>query len=219
MELSAPEVRVVGCLIEKQLSTPTQYPLTLNALMAACNQTTSREPVVRYEEHTVEGALQSLKEARLVRFVLPSHGRSVVRYRQVLDERLALDDRQLALLAVLTLRGPQTIGELRAHTDRMASFDDLAGIEHDLGLLADHPERLATRQERRAGHKEARWVHLLGDPPPPDVAPGEALRPDPLPGAPAETPGGALEDRVRTLESEVAELRGALEALRDELGA
>src|SRR5665213_4401191 len=124
-ELPADEVRVLGSLIEKRLTTPQQYPLTLNALVLACNQTSNRDPVVHYDESVVESALSQLKDQRLVRFVLPSHGRSVVRYRHVLDEVLGVDDRQLALLAVLLLRGPQTVGELRTRTERMVDFEDL----------------------------------------------------------------------------------------------
>src|SRR5580658_4968748 len=106
MQLSAEEGRVVGSLIEKQLTTPQQYPLTLNALVLACNQSSNRDPVVSYAERTVEETLAALKGAGLVRFVHPSHGRSVIRYRQVVEERLALEDRELALLGVLLLRGP-----------------------------------------------------------------------------------------------------------------
>src|SRR5579875_2465837 len=122
MNLDTVEGRVVGSLIEKQLTTPQQYPLTLNGLTLACNQTSNREPVVSYTEAEVQEALDRLREKGLIRKVLPSHGRSVVRFRHVLDERLALDARQLALLGGLLLRGPQTVGELRTRTDRMASF-------------------------------------------------------------------------------------------------
>src|SRR5580698_6599380 len=109
MELSAEAARVIGSLVEKQLTTPDQYPLTLKALVAACNQASNRDPVVTYDEHQVMATLNGLKEQRLVRFVLPSHGRSAVRYRHVIDETLALDQRQSALFAVLLLRGPQTV--------------------------------------------------------------------------------------------------------------
>src|ERR1700722_5530568 len=123
MKLSAQEARVLGSLVEKELTTPQQYPLTLKSLVGACNQATNRDPVVDYGEGTVMSVLNALKERRLVRFVLPSHGRTAVRYRHVLGEALALDQRQCALLAVLLLRGPQTIGELRSRTERMADFD------------------------------------------------------------------------------------------------
>src|SRR6202167_2782713 len=132
MQLSPECARVLGALVEKGLATPQQYPLTINALQSACNQTSNREPVVSYDETTVLAALHELKDQRLVRFVLPSHGRSVVRYRHVLDEALGLDPRPCAILAVLLLRGAQTTGELRIRTERMTRFDGLHGVEHEL---------------------------------------------------------------------------------------
>src|SRR5271165_6337389 len=125
MKLSPVEARVIGSLAEKQLTTPQQYPLTLNALVLACNQSSNREPVVDYDDTIVETALSTLKDAKLLRFVHPSHGRSVTRYRQVMDEHFGLDARGLAVLAVLILRGPQTLGELRARTERMADFEHI----------------------------------------------------------------------------------------------
>ena len=152
---------MLGSLVEKALSTPQQYPLTLSALVAACNQTSNREPVVSYDEQTVQAALHELKDLRLVRFVLPSHGRSVVRYRQVLDENLGLDARQSAVLAVLLLRGPQTVGELRLRTERMSRFDGLDEVQHELDLLGARDEPLAANVGRRPGQKEERWATLL----------------------------------------------------------
>ena len=151
MRLSPPCARVLGSLVEKALTTPQHYPLTLNSLAAACNQASNREPVVSYDEATVDAALHELKDERLVRFVLPSHGRSVVRYRHVLDEALGLDAGQSAILAMLLLRGAQTVGELRARTERMAPFDGLHGVEHELELLAAHEEPLATQRGTPAG--------------------------------------------------------------------
>ncbi len=167
--LSTRQGRVVGSLIEKQLVTPQQYPLTLNALVLACNQASNREPVVSYTEEEVVGVLDELKERRLVRFVLPSHGRSVVRYRHVLDEAFGVDAPQLAIVATLLLRGPQTVGELRTRTDRMARFDGLAQVEHELALLAGAVPPLAARLARRAGQKEERWTELLLEPGPAPV--------------------------------------------------
>ena len=157
MQLSAEGARVLGSLVEKELVTPSQYPLTIAALVAACNQSSNRDPVVSYDEGTVIATLDDLKGQRLVRFVLPSHGRSAVRYRHVLDETLALDGRQRAVLAVLLLRGPQTIGELRLRTDRMAAFDSLAEVEHELDYLGAREEPLVARLGRRPGQKEERW--------------------------------------------------------------
>jgi hypothetical protein len=161
VQLSLEHGRVIGCLIEKQLTTPQQYPLTLNALVLACNQASNRDPVVCYDDHLVQRALAWLKEAGLVRFVYPSHGRSVTRYRQVLDEFLALDVEALALLAVLLLRGPQTAGELRIRTERMARFDDLASVDTELDHLGARTEPLVMRLARRPGQKEERWVEVL----------------------------------------------------------
>ena len=152
---------MLGSLVEKALTTPQQYPLTINALVAACNQTSNREPVVHYDEATVLDALDELKDRRLVRFVLPSHGRSVLRYRQVLEETMGLDSRQCAILAVLLLRGAQTVGELRIRTERMAQFDGLDEVEHELDLLASSEEPLARNVGRRPGQKEERWASLL----------------------------------------------------------
>jgi uncharacterized protein YceH (UPF0502 family) len=246
--LSAPQGRIVGSLIEKQLVTPQQYPLTLNALVLACNQASNREPVVAYTEEQVVGALDELKERRLVRFVLPSHGRSVVRYRHVLDEAFGVDAPQLAILAMLLLRGPQTIGELRTRTDRMASFDGLAAVEHELALLAGAAPPLVARLARRPGQKEERWDELLrepdlsGDTPP---VPGSVGRPGSLdipvlPGAPGGSPSTVTEESpgsptaappselassmaelrsdVDRLTSDVVSLRAALEELRASLG-
>ena len=226
MRIGTEEARVVGSLIEKRLTTPQHYPLTLNALVLACNQASNRDPVVHYDESVVEVALAQLKDRRLVRFVLPSHGRSVVRYRQVLDEVLGVDDRQLALLAVLLLRGPQTVGELRTRTERMVAFDDLGSVEHDLELMADMSEGLVERLGRRPGQKEERWAQLLADNQGPDtpgpdtpgseheLAPaGEAGASLGAQGASASLPTG----RVADLQSEVGALRSEVEALRSEL--
>src|SRR5580693_6867141 len=161
MLLTAQEARVLGSLVEKELTTPDQYPLTVKSLLAACNQASNRDPVVDYDEGTVMAALDSLKAEKLIRFVLPSHGRTAVRYRHVLDEALGLDTRQCALLAVLLLRGPQTLGELRARTERMAVFDGLDEIEHQLQFLSKVAEPLAINLGRRPGQKEERWATPL----------------------------------------------------------
>ena len=208
MQLSRECARVLGSLVEKALTTPQQYPLTINALLAACNQASNREPVVSYDEAMVLSALDELRERRLVRLVLPSHGRSVVRYRHVLDEALGLDGRQCAILAVLLLRGPQTVGELRTRTERMAHFDALAEVQHELDLLHGRDEPLATNLGRRPGQKEERWASPLVD------------ADDPRADAGAITDGG--EDDLRTelhvLRSEVAALRHELDELRASLG-
>jgi uncharacterized protein YceH (UPF0502 family) len=208
MDLGAVEARVIGSLAEKQLTTPQQYPLTLNALVLACNQTSNRDPVVAYDESTVESALSSLREAGLLRYVHPSHGRSVTRYRQVLDERFGLDARSLSVLTVLVLRGPQTVGELRARTERMADFGSLDDVDAELGRLGDGPDPLVRRLPRRPGQKEERWAHLLtGEPS------DEVVTSDP---ATALT-HTAREIRGLPLGDEVASLRADVDHLRQEL--
>jgi uncharacterized protein YceH (UPF0502 family) len=216
MHLAAEQGRVIGSLIEKQLTTPQQYPLSLNALVLACNQVSNRDPVVSYDERLVDDTLVSLKDAGLVRFVHPSHGRSVTRYRQVLDERLGLDDQELALVGVLLLRGAQTAGELRSRSERMAEFDGVGAVERDLARLSALPEPLVARLARRPGQKEDRWTQLLmagvivtdiDDTPAATVAAGPA-GPDPH----------SLSAEVAALRVEVADLRAALEHLQDQLG-
>jgi uncharacterized protein YceH (UPF0502 family) len=225
MRLGAEQGRIIGSLIEKQLTTPQQYPLSLNALVQACNQLSNRDPIVSYEERLVDETLVSLKEAGLVRFVHPSHGRSVTRYRQVLDERLGLDNQALALVGVLLLRGPQTAGELRTRTERMALFDGVRALEAELARLAGGPDPLVARLARRPGQKEERWTQLLMDAPTVEETPWTAMaepvrlegRPaaPELPAAPAPTPAAAGE--VVVLEAEVAALRGEVDDLRSEV--
>ena len=217
MQLSPECARVLGALIEKGLATPQQYPLTINALQAACNQTSNREPVVGYDETTVLAALDELKDQKLVRFVLPSHGRSVVRYRQVLDEALGLDARQCAILAVLLLRGPQTIGELRIRTERMAAFDGLQEVEHELDLLHTREEPLAHNVGRRPGQKEERWSTTLV----PDEAQSQVSSGADRAATTAATPDDVSHDmrsELAGLKAEVADLRHELQELRDSLG-
>jgi uncharacterized protein YceH (UPF0502 family) len=208
VELDPVEARVIGSLAEKQLTTPQQYPLTLNALVLACNQSSNRDPVVAYDESTVELALTSLKEAGLLRFVHPSQGRSATRYRQVLDERFGLDSRSLSVLTVLVLRGPQTVGELRARTERMADFDNLDDVDAELVRLSSGPDPLVRRLTRRPGQKEERWAQLLS---------GEPLEPDFTSDAEKGADAAAVPRRSVPLSDEVAALRADLDALHDEV--
>lgn len=208
MDLSSVEARVIGSLAEKQLTTPQQYPLTLNALVVACNQTSNRDPVVAYDEGTVETALSSLKDAGFLRFVHPGHGRSATRYRQVLDERFGLDARGLSILAVLLLRGPQTIGELRARTERMADFDKLDEIERELGRLADGPDALVRQLPRRSGQKEERWAQQLSDEPSEADADSHTV---------TGTTDAAIAGRSTSLDDAVTSLRADLDVLREEV--
>lgn len=162
MELSPAGQRVLGCLVEKALATPQQYPLSLNALRTACNQTTGRDPVVAYDDTDVRAGLDDLKANQLVRTEY-ARGSRTPKSAHRLDEQLDLDDAQMALLALLLLRGPQTVGELRSRAERMHGFGSLELVEAVLQSLAAHRfGSLVALQERRPGQKEARWSHLLG---------------------------------------------------------
>jgi len=170
MVLSAEEARVVACLVEKEATVPDSYPLTLNALRLACNQSTNRDPIVAYDDRTVEAALLSLKSMGLVRFVHPSHGGRTIRYRHVAGERWRLSPAELGVLAVLVLRGPQTVGEVRARAERHLEDDDAGTVEEILDMLAARsPDPFAVRIERRPGEREGRWAHALSGPPAVDV--------------------------------------------------
>jgi uncharacterized protein YceH (UPF0502 family) len=215
---------VLGCLLEKERTTPDAYPLSLNALVSACNQSTNRSPVVQYRDETVEAALDELRERNFVRRgVYP--GSRVIKYRHVLDEALGVGPPEMALLCVMLLRGPQTPGELKSRTERLHGFRDLVAIEDTLDRLSTRDEPLARRLSREPGQKEARVRELLTEAGGevtarvPDDAPVE-WKPEPVIEAPAEpaTESHGLDQRVATLEDEVATLRRELEALRDSLG-
>ena len=162
VEMTAVECRVVGALIEKAATTPDVYPMTTNALVSACNQKTNRDPVVAYDAVTVDGALLELRQRSLVRKVHTQGSRST-KHRQTLDEALSLDPGQLALVAVLMLRGPQTVGELRQRTERQHSFASLDDVEACLDSLAERSPAIVRQLARQPGQKEARWEHLLHD--------------------------------------------------------
>ncbi len=161
LDLSAPEARVLGSQMEKQLTTPVAYPLTLNALVAACNQATNRDPVVRYEPHEVEQAVVTLKAKGLARMVHPGSGERVTKYRQVADEALDLGSSGRALICVLLLRGAQTVAELKSRTERLHAYASLGDIEDGLDVLARRHRAFTARVERRPGQREERWIQLL----------------------------------------------------------
>lgn len=158
---TAEEARVVGALAEKQLATPKYYPLTMNALVNACNQTNNRDPVVTYDVATVEAALVGLRSKGAARVIHAGGGNRTVKYRHVLDELLGLDRRELALVTVLLLRGPQTLNELRTRTERLADFEGNADVERDLERLAARPGPLVRGIGRQPGQREDRYVGLL----------------------------------------------------------
>jgi len=215
VDLTATEIRVLGCLIEKQRTTPDTYPLTLNALRMACNQSTARDPVVRYDDATVRDAMTRLSRRRYAR--LAGGGRAA-KFRHLLDEALTRAPDELAVLCVLMLRGPQTPGELKQRTDRLHGFADLGAIHETLRRLIDRD--LVMQLERRPGQKEERYAQRLGEDadepaPGPAAYAAPAPAPAPRPPTPALAAAGdrALEQRVATLETEVAQLRAAVRRL------
>ena len=201
MELTSEEGRVLGCLVEKQLTTPQSYPLTESALIAACNQSTNRNPVVVYDVSTVRITARSLREKGLLRMVHRAGERSD-KHQHLLDSSLSLSVGQVALLAVLLLRGPQTLAELRARTERMHPFDTVAQVQEALDALIDRDDQLVACLERQPGRKEARYGQLLVDVDPADVKP----RSDQTGQAEGLTLVG-LAREVELLRGEVAELR------------
>jgi uncharacterized protein YceH (UPF0502 family) len=233
VDLSAPEIRVLGCLLEKQRTTPEAYPLSLNALRLACNQATNRDPVVQYDEAIVRDALHRLSRRRWARLA-SGPGSRAPKYRHLLDEALGLPEDELAVLCVLMLRGAQTPGELKQRTERLRPLGDLASVIATLERLIDR--ELAVRLPRRPGQKEERYAHLLddaaGEPaeaaeaPAPTTAPAPAPRDDlraapaPVAAAPAPDPRvGRLEKELAALRADLDVLRATVDALRAELGA
>lgn len=209
MVLSAEEARVVACLVEKETTVPDSYPLTLNALRLACNQTSNRDPIVAYDDRTVEAALLSLKSMGLVRFVHPSHGGRTIRYRHVADERWRLSPAELGVLAVLVLRGAQTVGEVRARAERHLEDESAGTVEEILDTLAARsPDPFAVRVERRPGEREGRWAHALSGPPDAEAIDRAAMT------APEPEPVAASPDLARDL----AELWLRVERLERLLG-
>lgn len=161
--LDAVEQRILGSLLEKELTVPASYPLSLNALRTACNQTSSRDPVVAYDDTLVESTCRGLKDRGLVRIVWADRGPRTLKYHQTLAELLDLADDQRALITVLLLRGPQSAGELRARAERLHAFADRSQVEATLERMADRPAPLVRVLPRRASERDPRWVHLLGD--------------------------------------------------------
>jgi len=198
--LDSAEVRVLGALIEKEATTPEYYPLSLNALVNACNQKSNREPVVDYDDETVLAAIEGLREKRLA-FIVTGSGR-VTKYSQRLSETLNLGRRELAVVCTLLLRGQQTLGEIKDRSERMFAFGDSAEAERLLQKLEELPEGpLVKRLSRQPGQKEARYAHLFSGEPAPQLS---SEKP-----ASMETP-----TRVSMLEQELQALRGDFEELK-----
>jgi uncharacterized protein len=217
-ELTESQQRVLGCLIEKRWTTPDQYPLSLNALRLACNQSTNRDPVTDYDDAVVSDAAQRLARYGLARLA-SGHNSRATKYRHLAEEALGLGREQLAVLCVLLLRGSQTPGELKGRTERMAAIVSLDGVERILGSLAERG--FVRRIDRRPGQKEDRYVQQLGERGDDAVAdaPAPPASADPIaqPVASSDRPG--LAARVDALEAELATLRSELATLRSELAA
>jgi uncharacterized protein YceH (UPF0502 family) len=224
VDLTPAEQRVLGCLLEKQRTTPDGYPLTLNALRLACNQATNRDPVVDYDDETLRPALEKLSRRRWVRYA-SGQGSRAPKYRHLLDEALEIDAAQQAVLTVLLLRGPQTLGELKSRTERLHALGDLDAVH---GVLDGLVERDLVRSiGRRPGQKEERWQHMLGGMQEPldtaSLPPYQEHTPPPSPAALAAAEedlvgrAGVQDGRLAALEAEVRALRDEVEALRDRL--
>jgi uncharacterized protein len=202
VEVDAVEIRVLGCLIEKQRTTPDQYPLSLNSLRLACNQTTNRDPVVDYDERTIKAALDRMSNRGWTRFASGASSRAL-KYRHLLNEALGLSDAELAVLAVLMLRGAQTPGELKQRTERLHRFASPAEVVQTLDALAER--ELVRRLDRRPGQKEERYAQLLG---------GNEIEKEGSDPESGQIPavGSDFEERLSRLEAAVEDLRARLEA-------
>ena len=239
MELSPEQARVLTALIEKEAAVPDSYPLTLNALRQACNQSNNRNPVVSFDDRLIDDVLVSLKSIGLVRFVHPSHGGRTTRYRHAADERWQLEPGELIVLAMVTLRGPSTAAEIRSRVERLLP-DGSPSVDDALDtLMARRPEAFVARLERQSGEREPRYAHLLSGEhddstldPVPDAADPEpaatppvpasaraAASPPPPAAAPVASTGPVVDDRrVAALEDEVEILRKRLDRLERALG-
>jgi uncharacterized protein YceH (UPF0502 family) len=191
IELDLEQVRILGCLLEKERTVPDSYPMTLNGLVTACNQSSNRWPVVTYDASTVQRTVDDLKDAGLVRFVHPSHGERTTKFRQVIDERLALLPTEAAVLCVLFVRGPQTVAEIRTRTERLHAFDSAEEVEAALEGLAARDQPLAARLDRR-------WTHTFEQVDAPTAA-----------GSSPVSRSG-LDDRIAALEAKVEHLYAIL---------
>ena len=203
--LTAEELRVLGVLIEKEATTPDQYPLTMNALLSATNQTSNRNPVVTYDADSATRVLGHLRELGLAR-VVHSPSNRAEKYRHVVHEAWALSAAELAVLAVLALRGPQTVNELRTRTERYGDLGDMGGVDGVLHRLKNrYEEPYVVRLERQPGHRDERWAHLLA---------GEVLD---VPAEASAPRGSGSAERVSALEAQVAQLTDQVSVMRADL--
>ncbi len=202
--LTDTETRILGALVEKQLTTPEYYPLTLNSLVAACNQKSNRDPVVSYDDKTVMDALERLRDRNLVYVFYGSTSR-VAKYKHMVPSVYELEPPEVAVMCVMMLRGPQTIGELRGRTDRLYEFAGLGEVQETLDSLVRRDDPLVVRLERQPGQKEARFAHLLN---------GEidvSTLPPPRSSVPSHSPDPG---RLEQVEADLRDLRSEMESLR-----
>jgi uncharacterized protein YceH (UPF0502 family) len=203
-KLTEIEARICGALVEKHLTTPEYYPLTLNALVAACNQKTNREPVVAFTEETVTTALENLREKNIV-YVFYGAASRVAKYKHILPEVFETNEAETAILCVLMLRGAQTLGELRERTGRLYEFSGLGEVNETLDNLTRREEPLVTKLERQAGQKEIRFAHLLS---------GEAAAQKQNVSTAPNTTSNNQTERIEKLEQEIETLREEINVLR-----
>jgi uncharacterized protein YceH (UPF0502 family) len=202
-QLTEIEARIVGALIEKQLTTPEYYPLTLNSLVAACNQKTNREPVMSLDDRTVQSSLDDLRDKNIV-YVFYGSGSRTVKYKHILPDIYNLEPSETAVMCVLMLRGPQTIGEIRERTGRLYDFRDLNDVNETLESLTKRDEPMIVRLERAPGQKEARFAHLLCGEVTSYVPPERSAR------------GGGSDERFDKLEQEIETMKSELDSIRAE---
>ncbi len=213
--LTAEEVRVLGALVEKAITTPDNYPLSLNALTNACNQLSNRDPVVLYGEATVRSAVETLRDRKLG-FVFDGADSRVLKYGQKFAETLALSPAEVAVMCVLMLRGPQTIGEIRGRTGRIHNFSGLEEVETTLSALAARPEHpLISKLPRQPGCKESRYAHLLSGPI--EMAPSSSDSDSPVSAQSSISPSPDLSERIARLEIELSNMRSELADVRQQV--
>ena len=197
--LNETEVRILGCLIEKEMTTPEYYPLSLNSITNACSQKSNRNPITAFDETSVSGGLESLQAKGLVRKTLTA-GSRVPKYLHTVLDRFDLSRQEMAILCELLLRGPQTVGELRTHAERMTPFEGLEEVEKNLQVLLDYDTALVLKLPREAGRKEGRYMHLFS---------GEIIREKRVPDVSAEERISRLEEETTRLRTEFEELKQA----------
>jgi uncharacterized protein YceH (UPF0502 family) len=208
LDLDGVQQRVLGSLLEKERTVPDTYPMTLNGLRTACNQSSGRDPILHLSDAEVSAALTELRALGLTRVLHPSHGARQPKFRQVLDEVLRLEDGERAVVTLLLLRGPQTPGELRSRSDRLHAFSSLTEVEQALAALAGRERPLAEELPRQPGQKEQRWIHRLGP----------VATTAPVATAPSSTSApGDQSAELEALRAQLAEARAEIERLRQEL--